>query len=294
MNYRHHFHAGNHADVLKHVALLDLLARLTGKDKPLAYVESHAGAGLYRLDDAKPETAGPVRAEWRDGIARVQAGADPVPAIARYLAAVAAFADKDPARSRYPGSPALAAHALRGNDRIALCETHPEVAAELRRQLADNDPRIQVFEADGYHQALSALLPPPERRGLVLVDPPYEAQQAEFATIIAALREGLRRFATGVYAIWYPIKQASTLAHFLRQIAALPVKSALTVELWVRACDSPLRLNGSGLVVLNPPWQFDHDAATAWLPWLARNLAQEPRGAGWRCHWLRRETATVP
>lgn len=284
MNYRHHFHAGNHADVLKHVALLDLLARLTAKDKPLAYLESHAGAGVYRLD---PSTQAP--AEWHDGIARVLAGANPPPAITRYLAAVRPFAGRKAVPERYPGSPALAAQALRSIDRLALCETQPEVAAELRSRLADRDPRITVFETDGYHQALSALLPPPERRGLVLIDPPYETQHAEFETLVPALREGLRRFATGVYAIWYPIKRPAALAPFLRQLAAVPAKSVLTVEMWVRACDSPLRLNGSGLAVVNPPWQFDHDAATAWLPWLTRTLAQETRGAGWRCHWLRRE-----
>ncbi|MFB9069027.1 23S rRNA (adenine(2030)-N(6))-methyltransferase RlmJ [Pseudofulvimonas gallinarii] len=284
MNYRHHFHAGNHADVLKHVALLELLRLLTAKDKPLAYIESHAGAGGYALGDEADRTG-----EWRDGIGRIMAAGDAVPpAVRRYIDAMRGWNAGEGSLRRYPGSPGLAADALRSQDRLRLCETQAEVVAELKRRLADHDPRVTVFARDGYHQALSALLPPPERRALVLVDPPYEAQLAEFDHIIAALREGLRRFATGTYAIWYPIKLASSVAAFLRRAAALPVKSSLTVELWVRATDSPLRLNGSGLVVLNPPWRFDQEAATSWLPWLSRTLA-DGRGAGWRCQWLRRE-----
>ena len=283
MNYRHHFHAGNHADVLKHVGLLELLRLLTAKDKPLAYLESHAGAGAYSLDGEAEKTG-----EWRDGIGRLLTATDAPPAVRRYLDAVRAWNAGEASLRRYPGSPGLAADVLRSQDRLRLCESQPEVAAELKRRIADHDPRVQVFTTDGYHQVLSALLPPPERRALVLVDPPYEAQLAEFDLVIAALREGLRRFATGTYAIWYPLKLASSVAPFHRRLAALPVKSALTLELWVRATDSPLRLNGSGLAVLNPPWRLDTEAATSWLPWLSRALA-DGRGAGWRCHWLRRE-----
>lgn len=286
MNYRHHFHAGNHADVLKHVALLDLLARLTAKDKPLAYLETHAGAGVYDLDGDAERTG-----EWREGVGRLLASATtPPPAVRRYLDAVLEWNVGSGGLCRYPGSPVLAAGVLRALDRLLLCEMQPRVAAELRQGLTARDPRVKVFVADGYHQALCALLPPPQRRALVLVDPPYEAQAAEFDRILAALREGLRRLATGTYAIWYPIKRAATNTPFLRALAGLPVKSALTLELWVRAPDSPLRLNGSGVAVLNPPWQFDQAAATSWLPWLAAALAAG-RGAGWRCHWLRHEDA---
>jgi 23S rRNA (adenine2030-N6)-methyltransferase len=284
MNYRHHFHAGNHADVLKHVALLELLRLLTAKDKPLAYLESHAGAGGYALGEEAEKTG-----EWRDGIGKLLSATDAPPAIRNYLNAVRAWNAGESGLRRYPGSPGLAADALRSQDRLRLCESQPAVATELKRRLADHDSRVQVFTADGYHQVLSALLPPPERRALVLIDPPYEAQVAEFDRIIGSLREGLQRFATGTYAIWYPIKLASSLAPFMRRVAALPVKSALTIELWVRAPDSPLRLNGSGLVVLNPPWRFDQEAATSWLPWLSRALA-DGRGAGWRCQWLRKES----
>ncbi len=286
MNYRHSFHAGNHADVLKHVVLLELLRLLTTKEKPLAYLESHAGAGGYALGgDSEAETTG----EWRDGIGRLWQADHTPPAVERYLAAVRAWNAGGNDLQRYPGSPGLAADVLRGQDRLRLCETQTDVAAELERRLGAHDPRVRVLRHDGYQQALKALLPPPERRGLILVDPPYEAQQAEFDTIVAALAEALHRFATGVYVIWYPIKQAHTVTSFLRRLASLPSKSALTVELWVRATDSPLRLNGSGVAILNPPWPFA-DQARLWLPWLSERLSAG-RGAGWRCHWLKPEAA---
>jgi 23S rRNA (adenine2030-N6)-methyltransferase len=283
MNYRHSFHAGNHADVLKHITLLALLRLLTAKDKPLAYLETHAGAGGYALDGPAERTG-----EWRDGIGKLWDATGAPPPVARYLEAVRAWNAGSPTPVRYPGSPGLAADALRGQDRLRLCETQPEVAAELRRRLSEHDPRVHVFETDGYQQALKALMPPPERRALVLVDPHYEAQLAEFDLIIHALREALGRFPTGVFAIWYPIKLATSLAPFLRRLAALPVQSSLVLELLVRAADSPLRLNGSGMAILNPPWRFDVEAAT-WLPWLCKRLGSE-RGADWRCQWLKRET----
>lgn len=286
MNYRHSFHAGNHADVLKHVVLLELLRLLTVKDKPLAYLESHAGAGVYTLDEGG---SGDVEPEWRQGIGRLSASEPGVPvAVRRYLDAVRACNDGKRRWTRYPGSPALAASALRSQDRLRLCESQPEVAQTLNQTVAAADPRVAVLQEDGYQQALKALLPPMERRGLVLVDPPYEARLEEFRRIVPALTEALRRFATGVYAVWYPVKRATELAPPLRRLAMLPAKTVLTVELHVRAPDSPLRLNGSGVAIVNPPWPFA-DQVPDWLPWLSERLAAG-RGAGWRCQWLKSET----
>lgn len=295
MNYQHGFHAGNHGDVLKHIVLVELLRLMTVKPAALAYLDSHAGAGRYSLDSEQAGRTG----EWQAGIGRLpgyaaQAGADAPQAgentavpevVARYLAAVRAANTGSHGRT-YPGSPALAAALLRDQDRLRLCELQPDVARTLERSLAARDRRVQVFQADGYQHALKALLPPPERRGLVLVDPPYESRE-EYARIIVALEAALARFATGVYAVWYPIKQASGVAPLLRKMAALPVQSALVVEVWPRACDSPLRMNGSGMAILNPPWGFARDAGT-WLDWLAQRLASG-RGAGSRLHWLKRE-----
>lgn len=282
MNYRHAFHAGNHADVLKHVVVLALCDALTAKPSPCFALDTHGGRGLYKLDGEAASMTG----EAQDGIARLQAEAPRDPAVQRYLAAVRACRAQHGAQA-YPGSPWLLAHALRDGDRIAACELHPEEAHVLRAHFT-GDPRIAVHARDGY-AAIKALLPPRHgatkfARGLVLIDPPYEAQLAEFDTALAALREGLARWPQGIFALWYPIKQGRALQPFRRAAAKLPAKSALRLELLVRPDDSPLRMNGSGLLILNAPWQFDA-AMRPTLDALRRALG-EP-GASARVEWLR-------
>ena len=282
MNYRHAFHAGNHADVLKHVVLLALCDALVSKPAPLFALDTHAGRGLYRLSGASAQRTG----EAEGGVARLFAEAPRQPLLRRYMAAITACRAQHGADA-YPGSPWLMAHALREVDRIACCEMQPEEAKALAENLG-GDRRVQVREGDGY-AAMRALLPPRDGdarigRGLVLIDPPYETQLAEFDAALAALREGLRRFPQGVFALWYPIKLRRSLGPFQRRAADLPAKSALLAELMVRPDDSPLRMNGSGLLVLNPPWKLDATLAPA-LEALARALGE--RGAGSRLHWLR-------
>jgi 23S rRNA (adenine2030-N6)-methyltransferase len=282
MNYRHAFHAGNHADVLKHVVVLALCEALAAKPSPCFALDTHAGRGLYKLDGEAAQKTG----EARDGIARLQAEAPRDPAVQRYLAAVRACRAQHGAQA-YPGSPWLLAHALRAQDRIAACELHPEEAHVLRGQFA-GDPRVAVHERDGY-AAVRALLPPRHgatkfARGLVLVDPPYEAQLAEFDAALAALKDGLARWPQGTYALWYPVKQGRALQPFRRAAARLPAKSALLLELLVRPDDSPLRMNGSGMLVLNPPWRFDQ-ALRPTLDALRRALGEA--GASARVEWLR-------
>ncbi len=282
MNYRHAFHAGNHADVLKHVALLALCDALTAKPAPLFALDTHAGRGLYALDGASAQRTG----EADGGIARLLAEAPRHPAITRYLAAIKACrATHGPAA--YPGSPWLLAHALRDDDRIAACELHPEEAALLKAGVG-RDPRVAVHARDGY-AAMKALLPPrlaAQRfnRGLVLIDPPYEAQLAEFDQVLAAVRDALGRWPQGTYAVWYPIKRRRSLQPFFRRSATLPARSALVAELMVHPDDSPLRMNGSGLLLLNPPWQFDATLRDV-LPRLAEALGET--GATWRLEWLK-------
>lgn len=282
MNYRHAFHAGNHADVLKHVVLLALCDALVAKPAPCFALDTHAGRGLYALDGNSAQRTG----EAMDGIGRLQAEAPKHPAIARYLAAVKACRGEHGAHA-YPGSPWLLAHALREQDRIACCELQPEEAAVLRAHFV-RDPRVAVHERDGY-AALKALLPPRHgdtkfARGLVLIDPPYEAQLEEFDTAIAALREGLARWPQGVFALWYPIKLRRVLHGFYRSATHLPAKSTLVAELMVRPDDSPLRMNGSGLLLLNAPWHFDETLRTV-LPLLRDALGEY--GANSRVDWLR-------
>jgi 23S rRNA (adenine2030-N6)-methyltransferase len=282
VNYRHAFHAGNHADVLKHVVLLALCDALTAKPSPCFALDTHAGRGLYALDAAAAQRTG----EAADGSERVQAVQLREPLLARYLAAVRACRAGHGEHS-YPGSPWLLAHALRENDRIACCELQPDEAAALKRTFAA-DARVAVHQRDGY-AALRALLPPRSGnsrfgRGLVLIDPPYEAQLEEFDIALAALRDGLARWPQASYALWYPVKQRRVLQPFFRQAATLPAKSALLVELLVRPDDSPLRMNGSGLLLLNPPWQLDA-AITPALAVLRGTLGEA--GADSRLEWLR-------
>ncbi|HMT37521.1 MAG TPA: 23S rRNA (adenine(2030)-N(6))-methyltransferase RlmJ [Thermomonas sp.] len=282
MNYRHAFHAGNHADVLKHIVLLALCDALVAKPGACFALDTHAGRGLYRLDG---EAAGKT-GEALDGIARLQAEAPHEPLVQRYLAAVRACRQRHGAHA-YPGSPWLLAHALRAQDRIAACELHPEESHVLREQFA-GDPRVAVHQRDGY-AALKALLPPRQGetrfgRGLVLVDPPYEAQLDEFDIALAALREALARWPQGMVALWYPIKQRRVLAAIQRRFAALEAKSILQAELLVRPDDSPLRMNGSGMLLLNPPWQFDRTLAPALE---AIRAALGEAGASTRLAWLR-------
>ena len=282
MNYRHAFHAGNHADVLKHVVLLALCDALTAKPAPCFALDTHAGRGLYKLDGESAQKTG----EAQDGIARLVAESPRDPAVQRYLTAVRACRQAHGSHA-YPGSPWLLAHALREQDHIAACELLPEEAAVLSDNFA-RDPRVSVHARDGY-AAIKAMLPPKHgatrfARGLVLIDPPYEAQLDEFDIAIKALREGLSRWPQGMFALWYPIKQGRVLQAFQRKAAAIDAKSALLLELLVRPDDSPLRMNGSGMLILNAPWQFD----VAMRPALAAlQAALGEAGASSRVAWLK-------
>jgi 23S rRNA (adenine2030-N6)-methyltransferase len=282
MNYRHAFHAGNHADVLKHVVLLAVCDALTAKPAPVFALDTHAGRGLYALDG----NAARRTAESAGGIGQLSAREPIAPALDRYLGAVASCRAVHGERA-YPGSPWLLAHALRGQDRIACCELQPKEAAALKRNFG-GDPRIAVYPREGY-AAMAALLPPRHgsnrfARGLVLVDPAYESQLQELDDALAGLRVGLRRWAQACYLLWYPIKRRRTLQPFYRRATDLPAQSVLRVELLVRPDDSPLRMNGSGLLVLNAPWQLDQ-ALQATLPTLCKALGDD--GGSWRLTWLR-------
>jgi 23S rRNA (adenine2030-N6)-methyltransferase len=276
VNYRHAYHAGNFADVAKHVALvlaLDLLAR---KDTPYFFLDTHSGRGAYPLVAAETQRAG----EYRTGILPLLGAADPPEAVARYLDLVRAAGVEQGQLVRYPGSPRLAAACLRATDRGALCELERGEASALRAEFR-GDERFAVHERDGY-EALVALVPPREKRGLALVDPPYE-QPDEFERVATALLAALRRWATGTYAVWYPLKHGPAAARFLARMQASGVRRQLVAELLVRPADSPVGLNGSGLLVVNPPWQFDERLRPA-LRWLHGRLAADRQG-GVRVEW---------
>ena len=267
MNYRHGYHAGNFADLLKHTALCELLRLLTAKDKKLFVLDTHAGAGGYDLAGSQARRTGEAEA----GIVRLMAEprAGMPGAVARYLAAVEAYDRKfgkaGGTVQRYPGSPRLVRAALRPGDRFIACERHPEEALKLKREFA-GDRAVEVRQSDGYH-AVKELLPPVERRALVLIDPPFEAND-EFEILTRAVRHGLRRFATGCYAVWYPVKDEAPVATFIASLAAVKY---LNMELDLGPRTPEGKLATCGLVVINPPWKFEEAMREA-LPWIAARL----------------------
>ncbi len=244
MNYRHAFHAGNFGDCLKHALLLWLLDALARKPAPFFVLDTHAGAGRYDLSGAPGERTG----EWRAGIGRLLD--DPPEALAAYVSQVRTL-------GLYPGSPELIAARLRRGDRLAACELHPVEAVALRALFARNQ-QVAVHVRDGW-EAIGALLPPKERRGLVLIDPPYERED-EFASLASGLRKGYGRFATGVFAAWYPIKHRAPVRAFHADIQESGIRDVVAAELYLREPEDPARLNGCGLLVVNPPFRFETEA----------------------------------
>lgn len=247
LSYRHAFHAGNHADVLKHLVLCEVLSYMTQKDKPFWYIDTHAGAGMYSLD-SKYSTQ---NAEHSQGIQRLFQTEKRQEAISRYLEHVAA-ANRSETLERYPGSPWLAARLLRPQDRLRLFELHPTDAPLLGRALS-HDPRVQIAREDGFF-ALKALLPPPPRRAVVLIDPSYEMKD-DYKRVITSLKEALRRFATGTYLVWYPLLTRSDCAQLQEQLRKLPSDNWIDATLRVRR-PSPdgFGMHGSGMFIINPPW----------------------------------------
>ena len=280
MNYRHAFHAGNFADVFKHTILIALIDALETKATPFCYIDTHAGAGKYDLRDEAPQKTG----EFVDGVQRLLV-ADTLPETLRPYFDLLRAANADDANGHlhaYPGSPLIAAMRMREGDRAILCETQDEEFAALKALFA-RDTRFGVHQRDGY-AALAGFVPPKEKRGLVLIDPPFEAQEAEFRTIGKALAAAYERWPGGVYAIWYPIKLRRTLQRFYRWFETKGIKKTLAAELLVQKDDSPLRLNGCGMVIVNAPWQFDLRLQQL-LPDLGRMLARDAN-AQQRVEWL--------
>ncbi len=270
MNYRHAFHAGNHADILKHAVLLYCLDALKRKPAPFAVLDTHAGRGLYDLlsDEALRSP------EWQGGVARILDWDDAPPLVAALASAVRAF-NADGALRTYPGSPALIARALRADDALMACELHEGEQAALRRSI--HATNVHVHARDGW-EALGALLPPAQRRGLVLIDPPYEAPD-ELARAARALGPALKRFGHGMYLWWRPLKSESALAAADAEAHAQGARSTLRANLWTDTPQPEGRLTGSSLLLINPPFGLDPALREA-LPALAARL--ETGRSGWR------------
>jgi 23S rRNA (adenine2030-N6)-methyltransferase len=273
LSYRHAYHAGNHADVLKHLVLASCLEYLGRKETPYRYVDTHAGAGGYDLSSGY----GAEHEEWRNGTERLRAfvadsrsGQAP-PAVRRYLELVDAFRSFE-GGDAYPGSPAIAATFLRQDDRATLFELHPVDHATLEERFAGDD-RIQVRKADGL-AGLRSLLPPPSRRALVLIDPSYEVKD-EYGLVVETVADALRRFATGVYVIWYPILEREEAQSLPDRLFALETLRRCKVELRVKLPREDGRgMCGSGVIILNPPWTL-REVLEESLPYLERALGDE-------------------
>jgi len=278
VNYRHAFHAGNFADVHKHVTLLALIERLKRKPTPLFFLDTHAGRGRYDLQSSDSTRGN----EARDGIARLQ-GVNAVAAdIRNYMLAVGLSTEKtDTPVRHYPGSPVLALDALRDGDRAVFVEQQPAEARVLEESLARRRGTTVVC-GDGY-ASLKTYLPPRENRGLVLIDPPYESDR-EFAEVERAMTLGLQRWPNGVFAAWYPLKVGRDAQRLQAALQKSGFRKLLLLELSVRPADSPIALNGSGLVIANPPWQFDAEMRIVTAE-LHRLLSPQGTGAA-TVEWL--------
>jgi 23S rRNA (adenine2030-N6)-methyltransferase len=259
VKYRHSFHAGNFADVHKHVTLLAGIAGLQRKDKGFLYLETHAGRGAYDLSES------PASRSSRTGLSRILNEPGESEELQAYGKAVKHWRDLAKDRNAYPGSPVLAAGALRDQDRAVLIEMQPPEAHALERAVS-HQANVRVEIGDGYEK-VRAHMPPVERRGLVLIDPPYEETMRDFDQARTAIGDVLQRFATAVIMLWYPIKDARDTQLWRKRLIGTLQQPVLISELWVHPCDSRIALNGSGLVIIHPPYQLAQ-RMQLWLPQL--------------------------
>jgi len=287
MNYRHHFHAGNYADVFKHVLLLQLLRAMQRKEKGFLYLDTHAGRGGYDLSAPSVLPDGREREpEYPAGIGRIwNTAMEQSPVFREYLELVRRFNDRHGATGSdlkfYPGSPWVAKLALRPQDRMALCELRGEDAEALDFEFA-RETKVTVQAIDGY-TGLKAMLPPPEKRALVLIDPPFE-RKAEFTDILQGIRDLLKRLPSAVCAVWYPVTERVRVDQFHREFMDLSPPPTLFAEISIASDGALIRMKGCGLLVLNPPWKIEAEIRAA-LPELVRALKVDG-GASSQLGWL--------
>jgi 23S rRNA (adenine2030-N6)-methyltransferase len=261
MKYRHTFHAGNFADIHKHVTLLALLNALKRKEKGFAYLETHAGRGAYELAQQS--------AEMLEGRGRFDQGDYQADELREFAALIDGFRSHRTQTRAYPGSPVIAALQLRQQDRGVVTELVPSEERILEREI-EISTRMRVERADGFER-LRAWLPPPERRGLIFIDPPYEESRQDFDRVTAAIVDALQRFSTGIYAAWYPIKDEREVRTWLEGFSRVVSAETIASELWLYPRDSKVALNGSGMLIVNPPYQLA-ERMGVWLPELRAQL----------------------
>lgn len=269
LSYRHAFHAGNHADVLKHFVLVQLLEYFNQKDKPYWYIDTHAGAGCYALDEAFARK----NAEFDEGVARLLGRKDVPSEVKSYLKVVRDLNNNTGKLRLYPGSPCCAAPLLRADDRMRLFELHPADRQLLQKTFEEHGSKAIVLEQDGF-TGINAFLPPPTRRALVLIDPPYEVK-TDYRTVVAMLKESLRRFPTGTYMVWYPKLHSMQSRELPEKLKRLPDTKWLHVSMDVhKPADDGFGMHGSGLFIINPPWTLPATLKKV-MPWLVEVLGQD-------------------
>ncbi|MDG2947418.1 23S rRNA (adenine(2030)-N(6))-methyltransferase RlmJ [Bisgaard Taxon 10/6] len=277
LSYRHSFHAGNHADVLKHIVLMLIIENLQLKEKGFYYLDTHAGVGRYRLFGDEAEKT----AEFEEGIARLWERDDLPPEVKRYVDQIKRLNYGGKALRYYAGSPLIAAQLLRPQDRALLTELHPSDFPLLRNNFKEY-ANVVTKRDDGFQQ-LKATLPPKERRGLVLIDPPYELKE-DYDLVVQAVEEGYKRFATGVYAVWYPVVLRQQTKRIVRGLERSGIRKILQIELAVRPDSDQRGMTASGMIVINPPWQLETQMKSI-LPYLTEVLV--PSGTGkWSLNWI--------
>ena len=277
LSYRHSFHAGNHADVLKHIVLMLIIESLQQKEKGFYYLDTHAGAGRYRLLSAEAEKT----AEYVDGIGRLWEREDLPQEVARYVALIKKLNYGGKELRYYAGSPLLAANLLRPQDRALMMELHPSEFPLLRNNFKEFE-NVTVKIGDGFQQ-VKATLPPKERRGLVLIDPPYELKE-DYDLVVKAIEEGYKRFATGVYAIWYPVVLRQQTKRIVKGLEATGIRKILQIELAVRPDSDQRGMTASGMIVVNPPWMLEQQMKSI-LPYLTTALVLQGTGS-WSVNWI--------
>ena len=282
MNYRHHFHAGNFADVMKHVLLLQILTRLNQKDKPYRYIDTHGGAGKYDLSTSEAQKSG----EFLNGIHRLVKLDDSIKrnapeGVQQYLKIVEKMREGS-GKCAYPGSPWFALEGMREIDKATIFEMQRDVFQQLYYNVRDK--RAGLHERDAY-EGLFGVIPPKEKRGLVMIDPPYEVERKDFPQLVDLIATAYKKWPTGVFAIWYPIKDRAMIDRFEKKMIKTGIRRQLICEVCVWPDDTPVGLNGCGLLVINPPWKFSEDADEA-LQWLFPHLRMSENGGHAAVRWL--------
>lgn len=269
LSYRHSFHAGNHADVLKHTVQSLIIESLTEKEKAFLYLDTHSGAGRYQLTSAESEKTG----EYLEGIARIWAASERPEILTSYLDIVEKL-NPDGELRYYPGSPLLAKELLRSQDQLIMTELHPSDYPRLVEEFA-RDRRAEVLKEDGFQQ-LKSKLPPTSRRGFVLIDPPYELK-TDYEAVVSGIVEGYKRFATGIYAIWYPVVSRTQINNMVEALRETGIRKILQIELGVQPDSEERGMTASGMIVINPPWKLEAQIQ-AIMPWLYQTLVPENQG----------------